>query len=345
MIVSYRLGVGFRTGLCIFVALLTLALGAFGSVASAQSIDRQTTASAALSDRFSAELYGGYLKGLSHEFVYDAATGKKISELLWSIDNATVAGLSLGLRPVERLKISVGGWMPFSSSNTMDDYDWIAPGFDDWSHWSHHSDTKLHRAYMLDARAAFTLADFQRRPDPEKRWQVKKASLDLIGGYRWFKLDWTAYGGSYIYSSGGGIRNQTMVFPDGQPVISYEQWWEAPFVGLGGRLAIDRWTLSAELIGSLWGKGRDRDDHHLRTLLFEESFSKVRMVALNVGIDCDLTPRLSLFTRFDYQKFFEGRGETTTTDYSTGEITVDGGDAAGADFYTALYSLGLKLTF
>jgi outer membrane protease len=336
------LGIGFRTCLGISISLLALV---FGSVASAQSVDRQATANSAVSERFSAELYSGYLRGLSREFVYDTATGKKVSELLWAIDDAYVAGLSLALRPSERLKISVGGWMPFSSSNTMDDYDWVVAGFDDWSHWSHHPDTKLHQAFMIDTRVAFTLASFKRQPDAGKPWQIKNASLDLIGGYRWFKLDWTAYGGSYIYSSGDGIRNKRVQFSDGLPVISYEQWWEAPFVGLGGRLSLDRWTLSAEMIGSLWGKGRDRDNHHLRTLLFEESFSNVGMVAVNVGIDCDLTQRLSVFTRFDYQKFFEGRGATTMTDYSTGAVETFGGDAAGADFYTMLFSLGFKLRF
>jgi outer membrane protease len=318
---------------------------ALGSIASAQNVDVRATATTVFIERFSAELYGGYLKGQSREFVYDAATGHRISELIWSIDNAYVVGLSLALRPIERLKISVGGWIPVSSGNTMDDYDWLVTGFDDWSDWSHHTDTKLHQAYMIDTRAAFTLASLKRKPDASNPWQIRHASLDLIGGYRWFKLDWTAYGGSYVYSSGGGVRNVTGQFPDGQPVISYEQWWEAPFAGLGGRLSIDRWTLSTEVIGSLWGKGRDRDNHHLRTLLFEESFSNVGMLAVNVGINYDLTKHLAVFARFDYEKFFEGKGPTTATDYSTGAVTTFGGDAAGADFYTMLFSLGLKLRF
>jgi outer membrane protease len=328
-----------------FVIFISLPIWAQGSFASDQNVDVRTKTTKIINDRFSAELYGGYLKGKSHEFVYDAATGHKISELIWSIDNAYVVGISLALRPIDRLKISVGGWLPVTSQNTMDDYDWLINGFDDWSHWSHHSDTKLHQAYMIDTRATYTLASFQRQPDPARIWRINQASLDLIGGYRWFKLDWTAYGGSFIYSSGGGVRNESMQFPDGQPVISYEQWWEVPYAGLGGRLSLERWTFSAEVIGSPWGKGRDRDDHHLRTLLFEESFSNVGMLAANVGIDFDLTKHLSVFSRFDYEKFFEGRGATTETDYATGTVTVYGGDAAGADFYNMLFSLGLKLKF
>ena len=341
MMMAYRLRIWTWVCLGISIYLLTCALG---SVASAQDVDRRTTATMAFGERFSTELYGGYLKGLSHEFVYNAATGHKVSELLWSIDNAYVVGLSLALHPIERLKISVGGWTPVSSGNTMDDYDWTT-GINDWTQWSHHSDTKLHQSYMIDTRAAFTLASFKRKPDAENPWQIGHASIYMIGGYRWFKLDWTAYGGSYIYSSEDGMRNKTGQFPDGQSIISYEQWWEAPFAGLGGRFSINRWTLSMEMIGSLWGKGRDRDNHQLRTLLFEESFSNVGMLAVNAGIDYDLTKHLAVFARFDYQKFFEGKGTTTETNYSTGAVTMFGGDAAGADFYTMLFSLGFKLRF
>jgi outer membrane protease len=337
-------GLRIRIWACLGTTLVWV-LWAPGSVAAAQGVELRTTATSTFSERFSAELYGGYLKGQSRELVYDAATGHKESELFWSIDEAYVVGLTLAVRPVERLKISVGGWTPVSSRNTLDDYDWMVDGFGDWSHWSHSPDTKLHQAYMLDARAAFTLASFKRRPDNGTPRQIRHASLDLIAGYRWFKLDWTAYGGSYIYSSGDGIRNKIGQFPAGQPGISYEQWWETPYAGLGGCLGIDRWTFSAEVIGSLWGKGRDRDNHHMRTLLFEDSFSNVGMLGVNVGVDYDLTEHLALFARFDYEKFFEGKGPTTMTNYAIGVVERLEGDAAGGDFYAALYSLGLKLRF
>ena len=335
-----------RLRIWIWACLGAVLLGfpwAAGPAAAAPAVDPRTTAVATFGERFSAELYAGYLKGQSREVVYNAATGQQISELFWSIDRAYVAGLTLSARPVERLKLSIGGWTTVSSSNTMDDYDWTT-GFADWTEWSHHSDTKLHQAYMIDARAAFTLASLKEPPEAGPPRRIRHASLDLIGGYRWFKLDWTAYGGSFIYSS-GGFRNRTMQFPESQAVISYEQWWEVPYLGLGGRLGLDRWTLSAEVIGSLWGKGRDRDDHHLRTLLFEDSFSPVSMIAVNAGVDYDLTQRLSLFARFDYERFFEGKGPTTTTNYRTGAVLTDNGDAAGGDFWTTVYALGLKLRF
>jgi len=338
--------VSIRLCLSLFLFLL---LGTPWSVASAQSVDRLETKTTTFSERFSAELYAGHLQGQSRELVYNAATGYKISELIWTIDKAYVIGGSVAVRPLDRLTLSIGGWVPISSKNTMDDYDWEVAGFDDWSSWSHHTDTKLDHAYMMDVKAAFRLASLTRQPKADSLWQVNRASFDLLGGYRWYKMSWTAYGGSYISTpEGGGIGDLRSVdgdFSEGQRVISYEQWWETPYVGLGGSIGIERWTLSAEVIGSLWARGRDRDDHHIRQLLFEESFSNVRMFGANVGVSCDLTKHLSIFTRVDHQQFFEGRGSTTSTKYSTGGVTVYGGDSAGADFRATIISLGLKLKF
>lgn len=329
----------------LWVSLLFLLAGFSLPAAAAQGVEVQATAAATLSDRFSAELYGGFLKGQSRELVYDANTGAKVSELIWSIDRAYVIGGALAARPFERLKISVGGWTPISSSNSMDDYDWLRAGFNDWSDWSSSPDTKLHNAYQIDARAAFTLASLDRKPAVADPWRIRRASLDLIGGYRWSKLSWTGYGGTYIYSRGGGLRNSIGAEPKGEAGISYEQWWEVPYLGLGGSLGIDRWTLTAEVIGSLWVKARDRDYHHLRAILFEDSYSRSSMIALNAALAYELIRNVSLFARFDYEKYNEAKGETTLTNFDTGKVSTFSGDAAGADFRNTITSLGLRVSF
>jgi plasminogen activator len=346
MMTVYRQRVLFRACLSLFFFLL---FGMPWSAASAQSVDRFAMKTTTFSERFSAELYAGHLQGQSRELVYDAATGYKISELIWTIDKAYVIGGSVSVRPLDRLTLSIGGWVPISSQNTMDDYDWEVAGFNDWSSWSHHTNTKLDHAYMMDVKAAFRLASLTRQPQADSLWQVNRASLDLLGGYRWYKMSWTAFGGSYISTPQGGTINDLRSidgdFSEGQRVISYEQWWETPYVGLGGSIGIERWTLSAEVIGSLWARGRDRDDHHIRQLLFEESFSGVPMFGANIGIGCDLTKHLSLFTRVDYQQFYEGKGSTHEMNYRTGGSLVRDGDSAGADFRATIISMGLKLKF
>lgn len=48
--------------------------------------------------------------------------------------------------------------------------------------------------------------------------------INLHGGFKYTNMKWKAYGGSYIYSGDGfGFREDRGKFPDGEPVIDYEQ--------------------------------------------------------------------------------------------------------------------------
>jgi outer membrane protease len=51
---------------------------------------------------------------------------------------------------------------------------------------------------------------------------------------------------------------------------------------------------------------------------------------------------LSLFGSFSYQKYFEAQGASTMSDYTTGEVSHFGGNAAGMDHQSMLLTLGLK---
>ncbi len=317
-------------------AVVICCLFAAAPFADAQTVNKSRAGVAQISEKMSIEVYGGYLKGESRELVYDAETGHKNSELFWSIDNAWVVGGTLALRPTDWLTLKVGGWTPVKSSNTMDDYDWLVNGRSDWSDWSNHPDTKMNRAHMINAGVAARLAKF----GPTSFFD--RAQLDLLAGYRWFYASWTAYGGTYIQSSNPGWRDVTGSFDEGQAVIAYEQWIETPYVGLGGSMSINRWSFSGELTGSLWGRASDRDDHYIRTILFEEEFKNMPMLAGEFSASYALTDRLSLFGSFVYQKYFEVKGSSTETNYSTHVVTYSPGDSAGMDHYSMLVNLGLK---
>lgn len=289
-----------------------------------------------ISERLSIELYSGYLRGESRELVYDANTGHKESELFWTIDNAWTVGGTIALRPTDWLTLKVGGWTPLKSSNTMDDYDWQVSGRSDWSDWSHHPDTKMNRAHMINAGVAARVAKF----GPTSFFD--RAQVDVLAGYRWFYASWTAYGGTYIYSSNPGWHDITGSFAEGQAVIAYEQWIETPYLGVGGSMNINRWSFTGELTGSLWSRASDRDNHYLRTTLFEEEFRNMPMLAGEVSASYALTDRLSLFGSFVYQNYFEAKGSTTATNYTTNVVTHYPGDSAGMDHYSMLVNLGLK---
>lgn len=63
-----------------------------------------------------------------------------------------------------------------------------------------------------------------------------------VRSYGWLpenRYSFTAKGGSYIYSSEGGFRDETGAFPDGERAIGYKQHFKMPYIGLTGNYRYD----------------------------------------------------------------------------------------------------------
>lgn len=319
---------------------LSLLLGTGISSASAQVIDQRRAAATSFQNLFSVEAYIGLLTGESRELVFDPATGRKMSELFWTIDRATVFGGTITVTPLSWLSVRASGWVPISSKNKMQDYDWLVTPFNDWSDLSTHHDTPTTRAYMADLGVSVQVFNAVL-----PTITPTNVSFHALAGYRWLNMGWSANGGSYVYSTNPGFRDDVGNFAAGQPVITYEQWFNTPYLGIGINAARERWTFGTEVTGSLWGGARDRDDHVARTTLFTESFSGVMMLGVNTRVDYALTQSFSLFSKFDYQRYYEVKADSTAFNYGTGTTTVTTGDAAGLDHYSLMLSVGLKAGF
>jgi plasminogen activator len=322
-----------RAQLCA-VAFGILLFGFSG--ANAQSVSKQNSASRMFGDRVSVEFYGGYLSGESTELVLTPSTGHVDSRLYWKINKAAVVGGAVAFSPRPWMTFKVSGWLPISSVNTMDDYDYLLPPSTDWTDHSHHDSTNLNRASMIDARLGLRFLTL-----PSMKL-ADRGGLEALAGFRRFNVAWTATGGSYIYSSGGGFRNDVGSFAAGTTVIKYEQWMYTPFLGLGGSVGFGRWSFDGAVIGSLWGWGRDEDDHVLRNTLFTDEFSKIKMVGVDATLNYALSDRVALFGRYEYQEYFEAKGPSVSNNYGTGTITRTSGDAAGMSSHTMVVSFGVK---
>jgi plasminogen activator len=272
------------------------------------------------------EAYAGYLTGRSREIVYDPATGQRISQLNWDIKSAGVLGGNIAIKPADWVRLRFGGWLPFTSNNHMEDYDWLVPPYDTASHVSVHPDTRLQTAYQLDAQLGFRIIN---------GWG---ASVYAVGGYRQLHYGWTAYGGTYSYPPPFGSGT----IPSGLAVIKYEQWFETPYFGLSGEWKSDSWWFNGEVVGSFWSTSRDRDDHILRRTLFEEEATGVKVIVASASLGYEFTPTLSAFGRVEYQHHFEGRGATDITLYDSGTRFHIAGDAAGLDNYSLVVAFGFK---
>lgn len=273
----------------------------------------------------------GWLSGESTETVYDTGTGRKLSELVWDLDSVFLLNAGASIEPTPWLRLNADVWFRLNDgSGSMDDYDYVLPGYG-FTHWSH-SEVDLSEGYIVDVNAAFA---FHRRGD---------TVFSALAGYRRDAWEWDAKGGSYVYSV-DRLYDTVGTFPDGVTSITYEQWYDVPYLGLGFTSRLAQLRVSGRVLYSPFVSANDKDTHHFRDLVFEQDLDSTTMFALDFAIGYDLTSALALQARFQYQQYDEAQGSTTITDRATGAQYFYGGDAAGTEHESGLLSLGLQYTF
>jgi outer membrane protease len=278
------------------------------------------------SDSFSASFSIGLMTGKANEFVY-SPTGATVSHLIWTFDNNPVFTGAFAWRPSPWLTLGLNArTLIGKGESTMDDFDFpgaVCGVAGPFCH-SHHPNTKVKDADSIDIYAAGTF------------YRAHGFAFSGVAGYKWDHYSWGAT---------GGTSNYAPPFPS-VPVISYAQWWEAPYVGLQTAGHWGPWSFETRVIGSWWVSAHDRDNHHLTTTLFRDEFGNdSSMIAVNAKIGYALSKNVSVTLSYDYQEWFLAKGPTTATNYTTGATAVFPGNAAGADNYNHTVSAGLKVKF
>lgn len=273
----------------------------------------------------------GYLRGTSTEYVYDVRNPKeRVSHLDWNVDALAIGG-RVAVKPIDRLTIRGRFWATVASRGDMTDLDWFAGyyGKDSWTHKSTHPDTSLGKAWQADGSLSYAY------------YQDEDLALTAIAGYRSYNVKFRAQGGSYVYST-FALRDTLGEFPAGQLAISYEQWWDTPYLGLGAVYNSDSWAVSTEILGSPFVMSRTKDYHALRTTLFREELEMSGMVGASLGVEYRVSPTLSLAGRLEYQRYLEAKGGVKALDGSTGASFAFPKPTGGAEADTLLISVGVK---
>ncbi len=289
----------------------------------------------------------GILSGVSDELVYDAdgsgsgRIGYKISELNWQLNQVPMAGIGVTFSAGESLLINGDYWANVVDGNgTMDDYDWIYIGLD-WSHWSHHPDTTVRKAELIDINGEYVFVRESRRGE--------KSSWSGVLGYRRDFFDWQAKGGYGIYSTiPTDYRDQYLIFPD-VPGISYQQTFTTPYIGLryrsNNRSRKSRTETRFGMYYSAWAHGEDVDIHHLRDLRFEEQGAGGQWYKFELEMDFEVS-RSTMFTvGYSSQTYSEIKSSSTATDLTTDISTFYPGDSAGLSHKSELIKLGMNYRF
>ena len=282
--------------------------------------------------RVSGHIGLGYLSGEVNENVYDTTSGRKISQLTWKLDDVYMLNVGGSISPRKWLTLNGDVWFKLNDgSGSMDDYDWFIDGYP-YTHRSSHDNTEVTEGYMVDLNAAFTF------------YQHGETAFNGLVGYKRDSWEWEARGGSYVYST-NTLYDTVGNFPPGAKVITYSQWYDVPYVGLGFHSTLTNVSFMGRVIFSPFAMAGAEDTHHMRNLVFEDDFDPTTMFAVDLGFSYDFTSQLALLGGFHYQQYAEATGSTTITDQVSGAKYYYDGDAAGTDHESYLLSLSVQYNF
>lgn len=261
------------------------------------------------------------MKGEANEYAY-RSNGSTVSRLIWKYDNVAFGHAWMTMPVLSRLELTLRGRMNFTDDAKMDDWDWGVPFCPGGICHSWHPDTKLKNASTLDFAAAWTIA------------RTEGFTLGLLAGYRFDYAKWQASNGTanYVGPPLSGLG------------VTYEQWWEAPYVGVQAGWTSDRWSIAARLIGSPLALARDEDTHHWRDLRFEREFDRSTMWGASARVGYRWTDAFSMSLSYEWQKWDLAKGSTTITDLNSG-YSAYVPNAAGADNTTHALSLDFSYRF
>ena len=260
--------------------------------------------------------------------------GYTVSHLIWQSTVPVLRGsmaVDFGAGFSFRADASVAAF----GNSYMEDYDWLKGDdtFANWSHRSQHPDTNLDHYYTGAASLGYELVNDD------------TAVIRAHGGFKYTDVKWTAYGGTYLYSSAGGFRDIPGSIPDGVAGITYRQQFPELFLGIDGEERYGNFRIGGLLRGGITFLSVSTDDHWLRNLRFVDTLYVAPTVTAGIDVGFALGPNAELTLAARYDHIFEQRGDTVTYNIATGAQNGSYLDQAGGGLRSAEFTAGLRGSF
>jgi outer membrane protease len=264
-----------------------------------------------------------------------------LSLLIWqSMAPVLTTGLDVtlpdGWTIIGSAQIAKGG------DSYMEDYDWYGPDFIDyedgnWTHRSQSDDTNLDWYFNGSVALGKDLA------------VSDQVTVNLRGGFKYTDVQWTAVGGSYVYSDqtidnpGNNFRAYSGALPDG-PGITYRQQLPALFAGLDTEIVHDAWTFGFGAQVGVIFHGVATDDHWLLVppRRFIDSLDIAPTAALSASVEYAVTDQVNVSLAGTVDKVFLARGDSQ---YDDGVLTGSCTNCIGAELISGTVTAGIKGTF
>ena len=280
--------------------------------------------------RIDASIGAMYLEGNEKVMVGDYT----LSHLIWQSTAPVLRG-SIAADVGGGFSLRAEGSVAGFGSSYMEDYDWTKGDdtFANWSHRSQHPDTNLDHYFTGAASLGYEL--------------VRDATtvVRAHGGFKYTDTKWTAYGGTYLYSSDGGFRDQPGSIADGVAGATYRQQFPELFLGIDGEEHYGNFRVGGLLRAGMTFLSVTTDDHWLRNLRFVDSLyvAPTVTVGMDVGYALGENAELTLAARYDH--IFEQRGNTQYFNIATGAPTGAINDVAAGALRSGEVTVGLKGSF
>ena len=274
---------------------------------------------------------------LGNEHVYAFGNGtQNLSLLVWDtytpIANADVKLRMPGAWTVQG---HVEAALPGKSS--MTDYDWtgFSPSYNmsDWDHRSISPNTSLDWYLKGDIALGrdFPISD--------------ALTVNFNGGVGYTDVQWTAVGGTYIYSK-NGFRDDPGTLPD-VPGVRYRQQLPVGFVGVNAVVNDGAWSLDAGARAGLVLFGISTDHHYLRTppMVIVDQLNLGQELSAKARLGYAFNNNLSAYVEGSYAKMLAAHTATDYYNMNTGALMIHGTNFGGAELDTATLTAGLKGNF
>ncbi|MDB2405674.1 omptin family outer membrane protease [Arcobacteraceae bacterium] len=244
------------------------------------------------------------IDSISHEFVYNPSNqDEKLSELIWEADDVSLLGLQFDYLLSRKSFLQVDYKINITDGNSMmADYDWLKTGNPNWSDRSTHPNTKLDKLTIFDISINNKIED------------TSEMNTNVVIGYKVEHKSFKAYDGSYIYSSSGGFRDLEGTFSG--LGISYEESFKSIYLGLDISRVYKEWLFNLNLTYSPKVTVTNKDTHHNRYFINNNTFSNTTMTGIDTSISYLVSQNISLALNYLQVKYDEVKGTTTRTYYT-----------------------------
>ena len=305
-------------------------LGSWGGQPTLRPSQGMSYASADDTVRLDASIGAAYIEGSEKVLVGNYT----LSHLIWQSVTPVLRG-SISVDVGGGFNVRAEGSVAAFGRSYMEDYDWQKGDntFDNWSHRSQHPDTNLDHFYTGGASLGYEIV------------KDDTAVVRAHGGFKYTDVKWSAYGGSYVYSSNGGFRDVSGSIADGTPGISYRQQFPELFLGIDGEERYGDVRVGGLLRGGMTFLSVSTDDHWLRNLRFVDTLriAPTFTAGMDVGYALGRNAELTISARYDH--IFEARGDTQYYNIASGASTGNATDAAGGGMRSAEITTGLHGSF